>query len=83
MRGTKYGFALGNGTIGVYDKTTRLWKKKQKHPVSAIRAFDLDGDGVPELVTGLSNGRLEVRNDHNGELIYKDGLILTLIGGQE
>jgi Bardet-Biedl syndrome 2 protein len=43
----------------VYDKETRLWKKKQKHPVQAIRAFDLDGDGVPELVTGLSNGRLE------------------------
>jgi Bardet-Biedl syndrome 2 protein len=41
--------------------------------VQAIRAFDLDGDGVPELVTGLSNGRLEVRNDDNGELIYKDG----------
>jgi len=72
MRGTKYGFCLGNGTIGVYDKVQRLWKKKQKHKVQAIRAFDLDGDGVPELVTGLANGRLEVRNDDNGELIYKD-----------
>jgi len=73
MRGTKYGFCLGNGTIGVYDKTKRMWKKKQKHPVQALRAFDLDGDGVPELLTGLANGRLEVRNDDNGELIYKDG----------
>eukprot|EP00656_Telonema_subtile_P027317 TRINITY_DN2936_c0_g1_i4.p1 TRINITY_DN2936_c0_g1~~TRINITY_DN2936_c0_g1_i4.p1 ORF type:complete len:708 (+),score=238.48 TRINITY_DN2936_c0_g1_i4:70-2193(+) len=68
----KYGFALENGTIGVYNRTKREWRKKQKNRVSALASFDLDGDGVPELVAGLANGRLEVRNDNNGELIYKD-----------
>ena len=72
IREYKYGFALENGTLGVYNRTKREWRKKQKNQVRALSAFDLDGDGVPELVAGLSNGRLEVRNDHNGELIYKD-----------
>ena len=33
---------------------------------------DLDGDGMPELISGWSNGKIEVRNDHNGEVVYKD-----------
>lgn len=72
MQQFKYGFALENGTMGVYNRTKRVWRKKQKNIVTALAAFDLDGDGVPELISGLSNGRIEVRNDTNGELIYRD-----------
>jgi len=72
MQQYKYGFALENGTMGVYNRTKRVWRKKQKNKVTALSAFDLDGDGVPELIAGLSNGRIEVRNDTNGELIYRD-----------
>merc|ERR1719424_1786346 len=38
----------------------------------AIGGFDLDGDGQPEVITGWSSGKLEVRSDVTGELIYKD-----------
>jgi len=63
--------------MGVYNRTKRVWRKKQKNKVTALSAFDLDGDGaklaeasgpggvtcctgVPELIAGLSNGRIEV-----------------------
>ncbi len=28
MKDTKFGYALANGTVGVYDKTTRYWRIK-------------------------------------------------------
>ena len=37
---------MSNGTVGVYEKTTRWWRIKSKNSASAIAAFDLDGDGV-------------------------------------
>jgi hypothetical protein len=30
-------------------------------------------DGVPEVVTGWSSGKLEVRNEKSGEMVYKVG----------
>jgi len=71
IRLTRYGYALGNGTIGVYDNATRKWRVKSKNKVHCIQSFDLDSDGVPELISGWSNGRFEVRNDTDGELIYR------------
>lgn len=68
-----FGYALSNGTVGVYDKPgARRWRVKTKHVANAIAGFDLDGDGHPELVTGWSNGKLEVRSDRSGEVLFKD-----------
>lgn len=72
IRQNLYGYSLANGTIGVYNNDTRVWHAKSKHAVQAISAFDLDSDGVPEFIAGWSNGRVEVRNDQVGELVYKD-----------
>mmetsp|Transcript_41527 Transcript_41527/g.81439 ORF Transcript_41527/g.81439 Transcript_41527/m.81439 type:complete len:719 (+) Transcript_41527:72-2228(+) len=72
IRDTLYGYALANGTIGVYNNGTRVWHAKSKHNVTSVSAYDLDDDGVPEIVAGWSNGRVEVRNDTNGELVFKD-----------
>ncbi len=49
----RFGYALSNGTVGVYEKTTRWWRIKSKNNAAAIFAFDLDGDGVNELITGV------------------------------
>lgn len=37
-------------------------------------AFDLNGDGVDELITGWSNGRLDVRDVNTGRVIYREKL---------
>ena len=64
----RFGYGLGNGTIGVYNKYQRAWRTKTKNTVTAIASFDLDNDGVPELVSGWSNGRLEVRSIKDGQV---------------
>lgn len=75
MRKTTFGYALVNGTIGVYTGPgQRRWRVKAKHEVTCISGFDLDGDGQPELLSGWSNGKFEVRSDTTGEVVYKDVL---------
>ncbi|KAK9814709.1 hypothetical protein WJX72_010246 [[Myrmecia] bisecta] len=77
---TRFGYALANGTIGVYEQSVRAWRVKSKHSVGAISSYDLDGDGIPELISGWSNGRMEVRSDATGEVIYKDILPCSISG---
>ena len=31
MEDSKFGYALANGTVGVYDKAARYWRIKVKH----------------------------------------------------
>ncbi|GFR49930.1 hypothetical protein Agub_g12034 [Astrephomene gubernaculifera] len=72
--GPRFGYALINGTIGLYDRLDRVWRVKSKHSVCAIASYDLDGDGLPELISGWSNGRMEVRRADTGEVVYRDHL---------
>ena len=73
MRRNTFGYALANGTVGVYTAPgQRRWRVKSKHTPTAIIGFDLDGDGEPELISGWSNGKFEVRSDMTGEVIFKD-----------
>ncbi|KAG8525178.1 Bardet-Biedl syndrome 2 protein, partial [Galemys pyrenaicus] len=60
MYGSRFGYALSNGTVGVYDKTARYWRIKSKNHAVSIHAFDLNSDGVCELITGWSNGKVSV-----------------------
>ena len=56
----------------MYNRTSRVWRVKSKHKIRALESFDLDADGVPELISGWSNGAINVRNESTGEVIYKD-----------
>ncbi|GAB5362785.1 hypothetical protein AAMO2058_000828400 [Amorphochlora amoebiformis] len=67
-----FGFALANGTIGVYNDAKRVWNARAKYDVMDMTVFDLDDDGQPELITGWSNGRLEVRKFDDGQLVFKE-----------
>ena len=67
----RFGYTLANGTVGVYEKSTRWWRIKSKNQATAIFAFDLDGDGMKELITGWSSGKLDARNDKSGEVVFK------------
>ena len=68
----QFGYALTNGTVGVYNGSRRVWRVKSRHDVQCINSFDLDGDGVQELLSGWSNGKFEVRAEKNGESLFKE-----------
>uniref|UniRef100_H2YY40 Bardet-Biedl syndrome 2 protein homolog n=1 Tax=Ciona savignyi TaxID=51511 RepID=H2YY40_CIOSA len=94
ISGSRFGYALANGTIGVYDRSARYWRIKKffnlnlftlcssqsKNQVMAIHSFDLDGDGVPELITGWSNGKIDVRSNSTGEVMFKDNMTSAVAG---
>ncbi|NXU48862.1 BBS2 protein, partial [Turnix velox] len=80
MYGSRFGYALSNGTVGVYDKTSRYWRIKSKNQAMSIHAFDLNSDGVPELITGWSNGKVDARSDRTGEVIFKDNFASSIAG---
>ncbi|KAG7214905.1 hypothetical protein INR49_005180 [Caranx melampygus] len=63
MHGSRFGYALANGTVGVYDRAARYWRIKSKNHAMSIHAFDLNADGVVELITGWSNGKIDARSD--------------------
>jgi Bardet-Biedl syndrome 2 protein len=67
----KYGYSLDSGGVGVYKVTHRMWKAKAKHKVISMAGADIAGDGVPALLLGWSNGKIEVRSDRKGEEMFK------------
>jgi len=72
IRRSRFAYALMNGTVGVYEKMSRAWRVKSKNRVNSIACFDFDSDGVPELIAGWENGKVEVRNEKSGEVLFKD-----------
>ncbi|XP_056621659.1 Bardet-Biedl syndrome 2 protein homolog [Triplophysa dalaica] len=80
MHGSRFGYALANGTVGVYDRTARYWRIKSKNHAMSIKAFDLNADGVVELITGWSNGKIDARSDRTGEVIFKDNFSSSVAG---
>lgn len=72
LHGSRFAYALMHGTVGVYEKMSRAWRVKSKNRVNSIECFDLDNDGVPELIAGWENGKVEVRNEKSGEVMCKD-----------
>lgn len=65
--GRRFAYLLTNGSVGVYERTTRLWRIRTKHSASCIQQFDITGDGKSEVVIGCRNGK--VRGDQNKEWI--------------
>ena len=70
------------GVIPYIDTITnfRWWRIKSKNSATCIFGYDLDGDGVKELITGWSNGKLDARNDRSGEVVFKDNFTHPIAG---
>ena len=72
---SKFAYGLANGTVGVYTgASSRLWRVKTKNKVTALHAYDLDMDGVPEIFSGWSNGHFAVRREESGEVVFRQTL---------
>jgi len=80
VKDSKFGYALANGTIGVYDGLTRLWRIKSKQQVMSTLCYDIDGDGVDELITGWSSGKVDARSTKTGDVIFKDTMSSAISG---
>ncbi len=37
-----------------------------------IHTYDINDDGVPELVTGWASGKVDIRSIEDGKILYKD-----------
>lgn len=73
--GSKFVYGLANGTVGVYTGVNnRLWRVKTKNKVTAVQAYDLDMDGVPEIISGWDNGSFNVRREENGEIVFRQNM---------
>ncbi|PAA73119.1 hypothetical protein BOX15_Mlig021458g1, partial [Macrostomum lignano] len=68
----RFAYALANGTVGVYERSKRLWRIKSKHRPVALAAFDLDSDGQVELLVGWSGGKVDARRVATGEVVFRD-----------
>lgn len=68
-----FAYGLANGTVGVYSgPKSRAWRVKTKYKVTALLSFDIDGDGVPEVIIGFNHGLVMARRKQNGEVIYRN-----------
>ena len=68
----KFAYSLINGVVGMYGESERIWTSKSRSQPMCMHAFDMNEDGIPELVTGWSSGELDIRSVQNGEVLYKD-----------
>uniref|UniRef100_A0A8B9FPX2 Bardet-Biedl syndrome 2 protein homolog n=1 Tax=Amazona collaria TaxID=241587 RepID=A0A8B9FPX2_9PSIT len=76
--------------VGSEDFDIRVFKQDEivaemsetesKNQAISIHAFDLNSDGVSELITGWSNGKVDARNDRTGEVIFKDNFASSIAG---
>ena len=81
LQGKYFAYGLANGTVGVYNGVKeRAWRVKTKHRVTALHAYDVDSDGMPEVISGWSNGSISIRRYDNGELIFKAQMGASIAG---
>ncbi|KAF4688637.1 Bardet-Biedl syndrome 2 protein [Perkinsus olseni] len=71
----RFGYGLANGTVGVYEGAKRLWRVRSRHAPSCLLAFsphtEENNRSRMELAIGWMNGLVEIREQSNGQVIFK------------
>ena len=76
-----FAYALSNGTVGVYQTNgERLWRIKSKNQPVTLFGWDVNNDDQIELLTGWSNGKVDIRVAHTGEVLYRENLKNSIAG---
>jgi WD40 repeat protein len=66
--------ATMDGSLAVFDNNgDSLWRGSQEQ-LRRMRAFDLNGDGTGEIITGGEFGAFRIYNAANGNLIFETSL---------
>src|SRR6185436_4398262 len=66
--------ATNNGVVRVIDDTGgTVWENSQE-TLRRMRAFDLDGDGNSEIITGGEFGAFFIYSAADGRILYNDAL---------
>ncbi|KAF8373584.1 bbs-2 [Pristionchus pacificus] len=76
IRDSLYAYALGNGSVGVYDNTTRLWRTKSKVNIASIMVFPTSD----YLACVWAAGKIDIRRIASGEDVMKEQLNGELSG---
>ncbi|KIH67171.1 hypothetical protein ANCDUO_02497 [Ancylostoma duodenale] len=76
----RFGYALANGTVGMYHQDQRLWRIKSKSVITAILPYPNN-----DMITCVWNsGKIDVRSiNENGEVVCRDSTLTgqTVIAG--
>lgn len=82
LSGQMFAYALANGTIGVYRNTERVWRIKSKNQAITMLGTNLQDNSNEEikLLTGWSNGKLDIRVAATGEVLYKENYRCSVAG---
>ena len=62
--------ATRDGSVAVYDGTGKAAWSGSQEQLRRMRAFDLNGDGTSEIITGGEYGAFKIINAANGNLLF-------------
>ncbi|GMT24243.1 hypothetical protein PFISCL1PPCAC_15540 [Pristionchus fissidentatus] len=76
IRDSIYAYALGNGSVGVYDNITRLWRTKSKVNIASIMVFP----STEYIACVWAAGKIDIRKVQSGDDVMKEQLNGELSG---
>lgn len=57
-----------------------MWRIKSKNQPVSLVGLDVNGDGQMELLVGWSNGKMDVRNAHSGDVLWRENFKHSVAG---
>lgn len=61
-----------------YEKLKCIVVLQSKHKVVSMKCYDINGDGIIELLTGWSSGKVDARLCGTGEIVFRIQLPIAI-----